>query len=245
VERTSDEQEFLATLQIGDIVTGTVTGPASEVTLDGFPGRLLGEALFSWRRLAIGERITAEVTRVDLDQRRVSLCTASIEYPELWAYLQARRRGEVLTGTIAAIKPFGVFVALDDGPPHPLFPGVGFVAHPEVAWGHYQAMSDVARVGQRVSGEFLVFDTHNGEARLSLKALQPNPFLDLKVGQGFRGRVTKVVPFGVCVAIADRIEGLLHATYLGTMPEVGDEILVTISEVDPRMPRVALRPSGG
>lgn len=37
-------------------------------------------------------------------------------------------------------------------------------------------MRDVVKVGQRVRGEFLVFDQHNGEARLSLKALQPNPF---------------------------------------------------------------------
>jgi small subunit ribosomal protein S1 len=173
VNRTSDEQEFLATLKIGDIVEGTVTGPASEVTLDGFPERPLGEALFAWRRLAIGERITAEVIRVDLNQGRVLLRTAALEYPELWAFLAARRPGEVLSGTVAAIKPFGVFIALDDGPPHPIFPGVGFVAYPELSWRHFEAATDVVQVGQRVSGKFLAFDTHNGEARMSLKALRP------------------------------------------------------------------------
>jgi small subunit ribosomal protein S1 len=175
VNDTSDEQEFLAALQIGDIVEGTVSGPGSAVTLDGFPERPLGEALFAWRRLAIGERITAEVTRVDPNHRWVLLHTAAIEYPELWAFLATRRPGEVLTGTVAAIEPFGVFVALDDGPAHPVFPGVGFVTWPELAWGHIAAMTDVVQVGQRVSGEFLVFDTHNGEARLSLKRLQPKP----------------------------------------------------------------------
>jgi len=73
---------------------------------------------------------------------------------------------------MAAIKPFGVFVALDDSPPHHFFPGVGFVTHPELAWGHFESMSDVVWVGQRVQGEFLAFDRHNGEARLSLKVLQ-------------------------------------------------------------------------
>jgi small subunit ribosomal protein S1 len=243
VNDSSDEQEFLATLRIGDIVTGTVTGTGSEVTLDGFPARSLGEALFSWRRLTIGERITAEVTRVDLQQGRVWLHTAAIEYPELWAFLAARRPGEVLTGTVAAIKPFGVFVALDDGPEHPVFPGVGFVTWPELTWGHIEAMTDVVRVGQRVSGEFLVFDTHNGEARLSLKALQPNPFLELAAGQQFRGTVTKVVPFAVFVAIRDRIEGLVHVSDIDPVPAVGDELHVTITDVDPRTPRVSLRPT--
>jgi hypothetical protein len=65
MDHTSDEQEFLATLAIGDIVEGTVTGPGSKVTLDGFPARPLRGVLFSWRRLEVGERITAEVLRVD------------------------------------------------------------------------------------------------------------------------------------------------------------------------------------
>ncbi|MFI9103170.1 hypothetical protein ACIGXA_21875 [Streptomyces fildesensis] len=34
-------------------------------------------------------------------------------------------------GTLA-----GVFVALDDGPDHPVFPGVGFITIPELSWRH-------------------------------------------------------------------------------------------------------------
>jgi ribosomal protein S1 len=239
MDHISDEQEFLATLAIGDIVEGTVTGPGSKVTLDGLPERPLSGVVFSWRRLEVGERFTAEVLRVD--QGHVLLSSAAIEYRELWSYLAARRSGEVLTGTVAAIRPFGVFVALDDGPPHPVFPGVGFVTHPELAWGHFEAMSDVVQVGQRVRGRFLVFDEHNGEARLSLKALQPNPFLDFAVGQEFRGRVTKVEPFGVFVAIMDRVEGLVRD--IDPVPTVGDEIHVTVAAVDPNVPKVLLRPT--
>src|SRR5689334_12747224 len=95
------------------------------------------------------------------------------EYPELWAFLESLRLGEFLSGTVAAIEPFGVFVALDDGPAHPVFPGVGFVSGAELSWHHFEAVSDVVRVGQRLSCEFLQFDTWNLEARLSLKAGQP------------------------------------------------------------------------
>ena len=42
--------------------------------------------------------------------------------PELCAYLESLRPGEILSGTVTAIERFGVFVALDDGPDHPVFP---------------------------------------------------------------------------------------------------------------------------
>ena len=58
-----------------------------------------------------------------------------------------------------------------------------------------------------MSCEFLRFDTSNGEARLSLRALQPGParpFLmdEAIVGQVLHGTVTKLVPFGAFVWVA-------------------------------------------
>jgi small subunit ribosomal protein S1 len=50
--------------------------------------------------------------------------------PELWAFLKWLRRGEILAGAVAAIERFGVFVALDEGPDHPVHPGVGFITCP-------------------------------------------------------------------------------------------------------------------
>src|SRR3954453_20724902 len=98
------------------------------------------------------------------------------ENPELWAFLESLHRGEFLSGTVTAIERFGVFVALDDGPDHPVFPGVGFITVPELSWRRIEAASDVVQGGQRVSCEFLQFDTWNLEARLSLRATQPDPF---------------------------------------------------------------------
>ncbi len=97
------------------------------------------------------------------------------ESPELWAFLESLHRGDIVSGTVATIERFGVFVSLDDGPAHPLFPGVGFIVIPELSWRYIEAPADVVQVGQRVSCEFLQFDTYNAEARLSLKALEPDP----------------------------------------------------------------------
>ncbi|MEU8248924.1 S1 RNA-binding domain-containing protein [Nonomuraea sp. NPDC048916] len=74
---------------------------------------------------------------------------------------------------------------------------------PELSWKRFEHVGDVVRTGQRVRGEVLAFDTTNGEARLSLRALQPDPFQsfadNVGVGHRFSGTVTKIVPFGVFV----------------------------------------------
>ncbi|MEV6040356.1 S1 RNA-binding domain-containing protein [Nonomuraea sp. NPDC052116] len=174
------------------------------------------------------------------------------ENPELWAFLESLHSGEILSGTVTGIERFGVFVSLDDGPDHPVFPGVGFITIPELSWRRFEAASDVVQVGQRVSCEFLQFDTWNLEARLSLRATQPDPFQALVdgivVGQKLYGRVTKLVPFGVFVQTADGLEGLVHLRELAWTPveapsdvvQVGDEITVVVTEIDRERRRLAL-----
>lgn len=172
------------------------------------------------------------------------------EYPELWAFLQSLRSGEVLSGTIAAIERFGVFVALDDGPAHPTFAGVGFITLPELSWRRFDDASDVVHVGQRVSCVFLQFDSWNLEARLSLRATRPDPFQAFAdtPGRALTGPVTKVVPIGAFVQVADGVEGLVPAREFGRARvgdagfavNVGDELAVVVTEIDRARRRLTL-----
>lgn len=180
------------------------------------------------------------------------------ESPGLWAFLESLNCGDILSGTVAAIERFGVFVALDDGPAHPLFPGVGFISFPELSWRYFADPTDVVQVGQRVSCEFLQFDTYHAEARLSLKALEPDPlraFADrTALGRELLGTVEKVVPIGIFVHVGDGIVGLVPfrephgrpaASPVGDI-DAGDEIAVVVTEIDPSRRRVLLsRPEHG
>ncbi|WP_369035967.1 S1 RNA-binding domain-containing protein [Streptomyces adonidis] len=246
----SDDQacrEFLEALRVGGLCTGTVTEVARSadgvtVTLDGFPARPLGTVGprdLSWRRfpaaeVEVGQRITAKVLAVDPDEGRVELSMAAAENPELWAFLSSLRYGEILTGTIASIERYGVFVALDGGPDHPVFPGVGFVSFPELSWRRFESASEVVEVGQRVSCEFLQFDTWNGEARLSLRAMEQDPFQTFAdatpVGRTLEGRVTRLIPFGVFVQVADGIEGLVPLRELAWTPVAAPEEVVGVGD---------------
>ncbi|WP_443051489.1 S1 RNA-binding domain-containing protein [Streptomyces sp. JV184] len=176
----------------------------------------------------------------------------AMENRELWAFLNSLRTGDVLSGRIASIERFGVFVALDSGPDHPVFPGVGFITIPELSWRHFEDASDIVQVGQRVSCEFLQFDTTNGEARLSLRAMQPDPFQTFAdsttVGQTLHGRVTKLIPFGAFVQVTDGIVGLVHLQELAETPieapeevvQVDDKVVVVVTEIDRERRRLAL-----
>ncbi|MFS8197135.1 S1 RNA-binding domain-containing protein [Streptomyces sp. CWNU-52B] len=230
------------------------------VVLDGCAGRpleVVGPLDDPWTRrpaagVEVGQRITAEVTAVDLDEGKVRLSTAATADRELWKFLKRLRLGEILSGTVAAVESFGVFVALDDGPRHPVFPGVGFITIPELSWRRFADASEVVEIGQRVSGEFLQFDTWNGEARLSLRALRPDPFAafadSTEVGAVLRGRVTRLVPFGAFVQVADGIEGLVHLSELAPtavatadeVVQVADQVSVVVTEIDVERRRLLL-----
>ncbi|MEU3561877.1 S1 RNA-binding domain-containing protein [Kitasatospora sp. NPDC006786] len=248
-------RSFLSAIRVGDLCGGVVseaTRSGVAVTLDGFPARPLGfvgSLDLPWGRprtegVEVGRRITAEVIAVDRPAGGVRLSMAATGHPELWAFLKLLAPGEILAGTVASIESFGVFVALDDGPAHPVFPGVGFITFPELSWCRFETASDIVRVGERVSCEFLQFDTTNGEARLSLRATRPDPFQDLAddvvPGRTLRGRVTGLVPFGAFVQVADGVEGLIHLKDLARTPVrtpqevvgVGDEVLVVVTDID-------------
>ncbi|MFD0375715.1 S1 RNA-binding domain-containing protein [Streptomyces sp. NPDC127112] len=174
------------------------------------------------------------------------------ETPELREFLSSLKLGERLSGSVASIESFGVFVALDDGPAHPLYPGVGFISYAELAWQRFDTPTEIVQVGQRVLCEFLQFDIWNGEARLSLRATQPDPFQMFadatEAGQRLLGTVTKLVPFGAFVEVAPGIEGLVHVSEIARTPvedpaeivQLGDEITVVVTEVDRGRRRLAL-----
>jgi small subunit ribosomal protein S1 len=147
-----------------------------------------------------------------------------------------------------------VFVNLDDEPAANCtgYNGTGFIRIPELSWSHFDHPSQIVEVGQRVTVEVLDADTRRGQVAVSLKALQEDPLIRFadQLGRTVSGHITKIVPFGVFVRVAEGIEGLLHASDVSDEPigaledlaRVGEAITVEIAEVDRQRRRVRLRP---
>ena len=143
---------------------------------------------------------------------------------------------------MGAVRAFGVSVDLDGGPA-----GIGFIRIPELSWSRIAHPADVVEVGQRITVVVLEVDLRREQVALSLKALQEDPLVRFagRVGEVVSGPVTKRVPFGVCVRVADGIEGLLHLSQLsgGATAQPGETVLVRIADVDLSRRRVLLEPT--
>jgi len=76
--------------------------------------------------------------------------------------------GEVLTGKVTGIQPYGAFVALDDETQ-------GLVHISEITYGYVKDVHDFLSVGQEVQVKVMEADDEAGKISLSIRALQERP----------------------------------------------------------------------
>ncbi|MEU0006920.1 S1 RNA-binding domain-containing protein [Streptomyces sp. NPDC006314] len=194
----------------------------------------------------IGQEINAEeIGRWGEGQLRLS--ARACEIPALRSFLLAMERGQVVTGIVAAVHDFGVFVHLD-GEPDGLC--TGFIRVPDLTWSRIDHPSEAVEAGQRIMAEVIVAETRSGQVALSLKALQEDPLMRFEgqVGHVVTGPITKIIHFGVFVQLAPDVEGFLHLSELTDEPVEtpdqlvgeGEPITVRVAEVDLQRHRVRL-----
>ncbi|MGW6845976.1 S1 RNA-binding domain-containing protein [Streptomyces sp. NPDC054958] len=166
--------------------------------------------------------------------------------------LGSLRTGDVVTGTVVSgLDDVGVHVDLDPelDLEHERGCSMGFLRVPEMSWEHFEDLDEVAPIGRRIRAEILHVDLERERVSLSVKALHPDPWRTFavahRVGDTFLGTVTKTVPFGVFVRLAPGVEGLLHASGLADRTcATGDDIRVTLRDVDLERRRISLSPEG-
>jgi small subunit ribosomal protein S1 len=235
-------------------VTGTVIevvkgGLIVDIGLRGF----LPASLVEMRRVRdlhpfVGRELEAKV--IELDKNRNNVVLSRRKFLEETQsefrreFLETLQKGEVRKGTVSSIVQFGAFVDLG---------GVDGLVHvSELSWKHIDHPSEVVDVGDEVEVEVLDVDLDRERVSLSLKATQEDPWRQFArqhyVGEFITGKVTKLVPFGAFVKVAEGIEGLVHISELAEahveLPEqvvkVNDSITVRIIDIDDIRRRISL-----
>jgi small subunit ribosomal protein S1 len=236
------------------IVTGTVIevvkgGLILDIGLRGF----LPASLVEMRRVRdlqpfVGKELEAKIIELDKNRNNVVLSRrAYLEETQSQVrqdFLVQLQKGQVRKGVVSSIVNFGAFVDLG---------GVDGLVHvSELSWKHIDHPSEVVEVGTEVTVEVLDVDMDRERVSLSLKATQEDPWQAFArthaIGQVVPGRVTKLVPFGAFVRVAEGIEGLVHISELAErhveIPEqvvnVGDEIFVKVIDIDLERRRISL-----
>jgi small subunit ribosomal protein S1 len=236
----------------------TIKGPVIEVVKGGLILDIglrgfLPASLVDLRRVRdlhhfVGQEIEAKIIELDRNRNNVVLSRrAFLEESQSEGrkkILESLTKGDRRTGTVSSIVNFGAFVDLG---------GVDGLVHvSELSWRHVEHPSEVVSVGEEVEVEVLDVDLDRERVSLSLRATQEDPWKEFerrfKAGEVIEGEVTKLVPFGAFVRVADGIEGLVHISELSEshvesaeeIVQVADRVRVRVVEVDVSRRRVSL-----
>jgi small subunit ribosomal protein S1 len=120
--------------------------------------------------------------------------------------------GMDVTAHINSIHKFGVFVTLG---------GIdGFIPISEISWERIVSPVNTLSLGEKVSARVLSLDWDKNRITLSIKATQPNPWLDVSdkyaVDSRVKGEIVRLAQFGAFVKLEPGVEGLIHISNLGT-----------------------------
>jgi small subunit ribosomal protein S1 len=237
---------------------GTVEGTVIEVVKGGLIVDIglrgfLPASLVDLRRVRdldpfIGDTITAKVIELDRARNNVVLSRrAHLEdalAEERTEFLDNLHEGEVRDGTVSSVVNFGAFVDLG---------GMDGLVHvSELSWQHVNHPSELVKVGDEVKIKVLEVDRDRERISLSIRQTTEDPWdvfaNDNEVGDVVEGTVTKTVPFGAFVSVADGVEGLVHVSEIAVhrveSPElelsIGQTVKVKITEKDDERRRVSL-----
>ena len=126
--------------------------------------------------------------------------------------------GAVLTGRVASVREFGVFVDLGGNVQ-------GLLHVSEMGWSRVTDPSALFKPGDEITVKVLRVDAAESEKQkisLGLKQLIADPWSSVSerfaVGQVHTGRVTRIAEFGAFVELEPGIEALAHAS---TFPPTG------------------------
>ncbi len=237
---------------------GTVEGTVIEVVKGGLIVDIglrgfLPASLVDMRRVRdlepfIGQEVTAKVIELDRARNNVVLSRrAHLEdalAEERTEFMDNLQEGEVRDGVISSVVNFGAFVDLG---------GMDGLVHvSELSWQHVNHPGELVKVGDPVKVKVLEVDRDRERISLSIRQTSEDPWDvfagEHEVGDVVEGTVTKTVPFGAFVSVAEGVEGLVHVSEIAMhrveSPElelsIGQKVNVKITEKEDERRRVSL-----
>ncbi len=185
-----------------------------------------------WAAL-IGETLKLKV--IEVDQKRNRLILSERAAIRDWRESQRKRllneltEGDVRRGRIINLVDFGAFVDLGEID--------GLVHLSELSWRRVAHPREVVEVGQEVEVYVLGVDRERQRVALSLKRLQPDPWVSIEEryqeGQLVEAIITRLTKWGAFASIVgdEAIEGLIHVSELDDGPIVHPRDVVQPEQV--------------
>jgi ribosomal protein S1 len=223
-----------------------VTGflPVSQLSTEHYPRVEDGDKnrILSVLQGYVGKIFDVQIITADQAEEKLIVSEKAVFEKELQTKISQLKISDVIVGTVSGIVDFGVFVKFGDLE--------GLVHISELAWQRIEHPKDIVRVGQEV--RCMVIGLDRGRISLSMKQLEKDPWQDsvkkYSIGQMVKGKVAKIMPFGVFVELDDQIQGLAHLMELShgdvknaaDMLKVGETRDFKIISIEPKDHRLGL-----
>ncbi len=171
-QRSRETKENLAPGQRRRGVVRRLTPYGGFIDLGGIDG-LLHISEMSWTRIndpkevmREGQEVDVIVLKIDIENNRVSLGMRQI-LPDPWAEIATKyKEGDVITGTVTRVVPFGAFIQLEGGIE-------GIIPNVELPRNRAAKGGAPIAVGEEVEVKVLSVRPDERKMTLSMRALQP------------------------------------------------------------------------
>ncbi len=234
----------------GKVVERVKGGLSVDIGVRAFlPGSLVD--LRPNRRLEeyIGQEITARIISFDRRRSNVVVSRKAILEEELAEkkeeLLGRLEEGQLIRGTVKNITDYGVFIDLG---------GIDGLLHiTDISWGRVGHPSEYFKVGDEVDVVVLRVDPERERISLGYKQRFEDPWTlvpeKYPIGKRVTGKVVSLTDYGAFVELEEGVEGLIHVSEMSwtrkvknprSVLEVGQEVEVVVSDVDPDRRRLSL-----
>ena len=187
----------------------------------------------------VGRKMPLRVIEVDPQRQRLVL--SERKAVRQWRQEQKARviddlrEGETRRGMVTSLREFGAFVDIGGAD--------GLIHISEISWKHIEDPGQVLHIGEEVEALVLRLDRQANRIGLSLKRLQPNPWMSagegLQPGAILESTVTRQSNDGVHAELDCGLEGRV-ALLDGELPSPGSRLQVRVVEFDPGRERLQL-----
>ncbi|MGL4653629.1 S1 RNA-binding domain-containing protein [Cetobacterium sp.] len=237
---------------LGSEVTGKVTrvvnyGAFIEL-LPGVEG-LIHTSDFSWASkkvnvntfVKVGDEVKVVITELNPSERKLKLGIKQLSANPWKDAATKYAVGSTLTGTVVEVKPFGIFVEVEEGVD-------GFIHNSDFAWSGNKKFAK----GDKVEFKVTELNLEAQKIKGSIKDLTKSPWdtaiENYKVGDRIEKEIKNIQDFGMFVKLGEGVDGFIPTQLasrdfiknLKDVFHVGDLVLAEIVEIDSEKKRIKL-----
>ena len=244
------------TIEPGQTVEGRVTGHNKgglELDVNGIAAFMPVSQIEMFRTEELhpyaNQRLRCQVVDVDRGRKQIVVSRRALLEEEAAetreSLFESLQEGNVVTGTVKTIMPYGAFVDLG---------GIDGLLHiSDMSYRRLDDPKEMVQEGQKVEVKVLKVDRDQRKISLGLKQAAPDPWegVDTRwpVGEVVTGRITRLMDFGAFIELAEGVEGLIPISEMTFERRInhpreivaeGDVVKVRVMKVDVGQRRISL-----